>query len=74
MVRLSAVAAGKWQELPLGLSPKSPETSFSGDLTLAAEAMNQRAASWRTRLERELAGLPDEFSDARKAVLRDLKD
>ncbi len=45
-----------------------------GDLTLAAEAMNKRAASWRTRLKRELAKLPDELSDARKAVLRDLKD
>ena len=45
-----------------------------GDLTLATEALNKRAATWRTRLKRELAKLPDELNDARKAVLRDLDD
>lgn len=45
-----------------------------GDLTLAAEALNERAAAWRTRLKRELAKLPDELNDARKLILRDLKD
>ena len=45
-----------------------------GDLTLAVEALNKRAAAWRTRLKRELARLPDELSNMRKFVLRDLKN
>lgn len=45
-----------------------------GDLTLAAEALKKQAATWRVRLRRELAKLPEELNDARKAVLRDLED
>ena len=43
-----------------------------GDLTLAVEALNKRAAAWRTRLKRELAKLPEGLNDARKLILRDL--
>lgn len=43
-----------------------------GDLTLAVEALNTRAAAWRTRLKRELARLPHDLNDARKLILRDL--
>jgi len=45
-----------------------------GDLTLAVEALNKRAAAWRIRLRRELAKLPDGFGDARKLILRGLGD
>ena len=44
-----------------------------GDLTLAVEALNERAAAWRIRLKRELAKLPDDLGNARKLILRDLK-
>ena len=44
------------------------------DLTLAVEAMNKRAAAWRTRLKRELAKMPDELAGARKLILRGLRD
>lgn len=43
-----------------------------GDLTLAVEALNKRAAAWRTRLKRKLAKLPEGLNDARKLILRDL--
>lgn len=43
-----------------------------GDLTLAVEALNKRAAAWRIRLKRELDKLPDELRDARTLILRDL--
>ncbi len=45
-----------------------------GDLTLAVEGLNKRAAAWRTRLKRELAKLPDELKDARALILRALHD
>ncbi len=44
-----------------------------GDLGLAVEALNKRAAAWRTRLKRELAKLPDELKAARTLILRDLQ-
>ncbi len=43
-----------------------------GDLGLAVEALNQRAAAWRIRLKRELAKLPDELKAARTLILRGL--
>ena len=44
-----------------------------GDLMLAVEALNKRAAVWGTRLRRELGKLPDQLNDARKAILRELR-
>jgi hypothetical protein len=43
-----------------------------GDLGLAVKALNKRPATWRTRLKRELAKLPDELAAARTLILRGL--
>jgi hypothetical protein len=45
-----------------------------GDLRLAVDSLNKRAAVWRTRLRRELAKLPDDLNAARKLILRELHD
>ncbi|MBS0338748.1 MAG: hypothetical protein JSS40_18490 [Proteobacteria bacterium] len=44
-----------------------------GDLRLAVEALNKRAAAWRARLKRELAKLPEELKPARTLILRGLE-
>jgi hypothetical protein len=43
-----------------------------GDLGLAVDGLNKRAAAWRTRLRRELAKLPVDLDVARKLILRGL--
>ena len=43
-----------------------------GDLGLAVKALNRRPATWRTRLRRELARLPEELAAARTLILRSL--
>ena len=43
-----------------------------GDLGLAVEALNNRAAAWRTRLRRELVKLPHDLNAARALILRGL--
>jgi len=45
-----------------------------GDLRLAVNALKKRAASWRTRLKRELAKLPEELNEARSLILRGIDD
>jgi hypothetical protein len=44
-----------------------------GDLRLAVEALNKRAAAWRTRLKREIAKLPGELKAARALIVRGLQ-
>ena len=44
-----------------------------GDLRLAVEALNKRAAAWRTRLRREIAKLPGELKAARTLIVRGLQ-
>ncbi len=43
-----------------------------GDLRLAVDALNKRAAAWRTRLRREAAKLPEELKAARTLIVQAL--